>query len=64
MPPVFELTEPEDAALEAAVQALAGGDLVVFPTDTVYGVAARPDVVGATARVFEAKRRRRGLTLP
>ena len=62
MPPVFELTEPE--AFDAAEQALARGDLVVIPTDTVYGVTARPDVAGATARVFEAKHRRRGLTLP
>jgi L-threonylcarbamoyladenylate synthase len=64
MAPVFELTEPEDAALEAAEQALARGELVVLPTDTVYGVAARPDVAGATARVFQAKRRARGLNLP
>lgn len=64
MPPVFELTGPDDAALEAAEEALARGHLVVLPTDTVYGVAARPDVAGATARVFEAKRRPRGLTLP
>ena len=64
MPPVFELTEPGDAALDAAEQALARGDLVVLPTDTVYGVAARPDVAGAPDRVFEAQRRRRGLTLP
>jgi L-threonylcarbamoyladenylate synthase len=64
MPPVFELTGPEAPALEAAEEALARGALVVLPTDTVYGVAARPDVPGATARVFEAKRRPRGLTLP
>jgi L-threonylcarbamoyladenylate synthase len=39
------------------------GDLVVFPTETVYGIAARPDEVGAT-KLFEAKRRPIGLTLP
>jgi tRNA threonylcarbamoyl adenosine modification protein (Sua5/YciO/YrdC/YwlC family) len=53
-----------DEALSAAVGALGRGGLVVFPTETVFGVAARPDVADATARLFEAKRRPRGLTLP
>jgi L-threonylcarbamoyladenylate synthase len=47
-----------------AVEALARGGLVVVPTDTVYGVAARPDLPEATARVFAAKGRPRDLTLP
>jgi L-threonylcarbamoyladenylate synthase len=40
------------------------GELVVMPTDTVYGIGTRPDDPGATARVFEAKRRDRDLELP
>jgi L-threonylcarbamoyladenylate synthase len=62
---VFEVSGvvPE-RALDGAEQALEGGGLVVFPTDTVYGVAARPDVPGATGRVFEAKRRPWQRTLP
>jgi L-threonylcarbamoyladenylate synthase len=52
-----------DPYLEA-VEALARGELVVVPTDTVYGVAARPDLPEATARVFAAKGRPRDLTLP
>jgi L-threonylcarbamoyladenylate synthase len=55
---------PSEPALDAAERALEGGGLVVLPTDTLYGVAARPDVPGATGRVFEAKRRPRSLTLP
>ena len=51
-------------ALEAAAAALASGRLVVFPTDTVYGLAADPRVEGATPAVFTAKRRSRELTLP
>ena len=47
-----------------AVAAAARGALVVFPTDTVYGIAARPDLAAATARLFEAKARPRDLTLP
>jgi L-threonylcarbamoyladenylate synthase len=37
---------------------------VVIPTDTVYGIAARPDVSGSTSRLFAAKHRPRALTLP
>ncbi len=51
-------------ALDRAAQALASGELVVVPTETVYGLAARPDLPGATARVFAAKRRPGELTLP
>jgi L-threonylcarbamoyladenylate synthase len=40
------------------------GELVVFPTETVYGVAARADVPEATARLFAVKRRRQELALP
>ena len=61
---VFELSEPDEEALAAAERALSGGRLVVLPTDTVYGVSARPDVPGATGRLFRAKGRSRALTLP
>lgn len=60
----FDLREPHEAALPAAERALGRGELVVVPTDTVYGIAARPDVAGATDRLFAAKRRPRSLTLP
>jgi L-threonylcarbamoyladenylate synthase len=62
---VFDATGPFlDGGLAGAKRALAAGRLVVVPTDTVYGVAARPDVEGATAKLFAAKRRPRDLTLP
>jgi L-threonylcarbamoyladenylate synthase len=51
-------------AIEDAAEALRRGELVVFPTDTVYGLAARPDDPVATARCFDAKRRPHGLSLP
>lgn len=50
--------------LDAAVAALLRGEVVVIPTDTVYGVAANPFVDGATQRLFETKRRPRDVTLP
>jgi L-threonylcarbamoyladenylate synthase len=51
-------------AVDTAAEAANRGDLVVLPTDTVYGLAARPDLPGGTTKVFEAKRRPRGLSLP
>lgn len=47
-----------------AIAAAQRGGLVVFPTDTVYGIGARPDDAEATGRVFEAKDRPQSLTLP
>jgi L-threonylcarbamoyladenylate synthase len=64
MPAVFELSGPEDAALDAAAEAVALGGAVVVPTDTVYGVAARPDDPAATDRLFRLKGRPRDLGLP
>jgi tRNA threonylcarbamoyl adenosine modification protein (Sua5/YciO/YrdC/YwlC family) len=59
-------SRPDDstAALVAAAEALADGGLVVLPTETVYGIAARPDLGEATERLFLAKQRPRGLSLP
>jgi L-threonylcarbamoyladenylate synthase len=50
--------------LSDAAAAVRRGELIVFPTDTVYGIGTRPDVPAATARLFEAKRRPRDLELP
>ncbi|MGZ5318145.1 MAG: L-threonylcarbamoyladenylate synthase [Actinomycetota bacterium] len=47
-----------------AADAARAGRLIVLPTDTVYGIGTRPDVPVATARLFEAKARPRGLELP
>ncbi len=48
---------PLDAALEQAVQVLDAGGLVVLPTDTVYGLAARAADTDATPLIFERKGR-------
>jgi L-threonylcarbamoyladenylate synthase len=50
--------------LAEAVAAARRGALVVFPTDTVYGVGTRPDDPAATRLLFTAKARPRDLTLP
>jgi L-threonylcarbamoyladenylate synthase len=61
---VFEVERDPAAAVDAAERAVGRGDLVVFPTDTVFGVGCRPDLPSATARIFEAKQRPPRLTLP
>jgi tRNA threonylcarbamoyl adenosine modification protein (Sua5/YciO/YrdC/YwlC family) len=50
--------------LDDAVDALLRGEVVVLPTDTVYGVAVAASVPGATARLFEVKQRPTDVALP
>jgi L-threonylcarbamoyladenylate synthase len=44
-------------AIQRAVRALASGELVAFPTETVYGLGADACSDAAVARIFEAKGR-------
>lgn len=55
--------ERSGPALAAAERVLRDGGLVVIPTETVYGIACRPDDAAATDRLFEAKARPRDLNL-
>ena len=50
--------------VEAAVQALQSGDLVVLPTDTVYGIAADAFSPAAVQRLLDAKGRGRDMPVP
>jgi L-threonylcarbamoyladenylate synthase len=47
-----------------AVEALAAGNVVAVPTDTVYGLAVDPSRDGATERLFALKERPERLALP
>lgn len=62
--PRLSLAADREAALEAAAKELDAGGIVVFPTDTVYGVGADAFNPEATARIFAAKRRPRAMALP
>ncbi len=44
-------------ALLPAVEAIKRGDLVIFPTETVYGIAGRADMPNAVQRIYDAKNR-------
>ena len=48
---------PDPAAIEEAAAALREGKLVVFPTETVYGLGAHALDVNAVQKIFEAKQR-------
>ena len=61
---VLSLSEDRDAALDAAAAEIRAGGIIVFPTDTVYGVGGDAFNQFATERVFEAKRRPRAMPLP
>jgi tRNA threonylcarbamoyl adenosine modification protein (Sua5/YciO/YrdC/YwlC family) len=58
------MTAPTEREVIAAAEAALRGELVVIPTDTVYGVGTRPDDPRATLRLFEAKARPKDLELP
>jgi L-threonylcarbamoyladenylate synthase len=58
------LQETDASALYAAAVALRAGEVIVVPTDTVYGIAALPDVQGAAHRIYLAKDRPAHLQLP
>ena len=54
----------DDDALETTATAVRSGLAVVVPTDTLYGLAARPDDVDAVRQIYRAKGRPEGMHLP
>lgn len=61
MSDVFDCRDPEQLlpAMRRARQAIGRGELVVMPTDTVYGIAADAFSAAAVTRLLEAKGRGR-----
>lgn len=66
MSPVIDCTTEEGLAegIEAAAEAVRRGEVVVLPTDTVYGVGADAFAIDAVAAVLAAKGRGREMPLP
>lgn len=56
--------DPDPVPIERAAAVLRSGGVVVFPTDTLYGLAADPRLGDAVARVFAIKGRPAGQPLP
>jgi tRNA threonylcarbamoyl adenosine modification protein (Sua5/YciO/YrdC/YwlC family) len=50
-------TRPDSRILDLVVAELARGQLVVIPTETVYGLAADPRALGAVEKIYSAKER-------
>jgi L-threonylcarbamoyladenylate synthase len=61
---IRSLETDRDAALKAAANEIRAGGIIVFPTDTVYGVGGDAFNQFATERVFEVKKRPRAMPLP
>ncbi len=51
------LVAADPQAVRAAAEALAAGELLAFPTETVYGLGARADDDAAVQRIYQAKGR-------
>lgn len=61
---VFELASENQAALDAAAGAVAAGQVIVLPTDTVYGIGANAFDAAAVQRLLDAKERGRDMPPP
>ncbi|MDF1539808.1 MAG: L-threonylcarbamoyladenylate synthase [Candidatus Thorarchaeota archaeon] len=63
---IIRLEKPEDfdVAIEKAATVLTDGGLVVYPTDTSYGLACDPRNPDALDRLFEVKNRSRDTGVP
>ena len=66
MADLYDCTDPEQRAsgLDATAAAIARGELVLLPTDTVYGVGADAFSPAAVARLLGAKNRGRAMPVP
>lgn len=53
----ISLSNPEPSILSKAISVLLNGGLVIYPTDTVYGLGADPFNIEAVRKVFLAKGR-------
>ncbi len=54
---MVRVTRASQVEIDAAVQALRDGELVAFPTETVYGLGANAQNPVAVRKIFEAKGR-------
>ena len=66
MADVYDCSDPDAraAGLDAAASAIGAGELVLLPTDTVYGVAADAFTPPAVAALLAAKNRGRTMPVP
>jgi L-threonylcarbamoyladenylate synthase len=58
------LSTDAPGAVDRAVDALRQGEVIAFPTDTVYGVGAHAFLPQAVARLYVVKERPAGMAIP
>jgi L-threonylcarbamoyladenylate synthase len=63
---IYQCDDPEDrtAGIGAAIDAVRRGDLIVLPTDTVYGIGADAFTPRAVEQLLSAKNRGRDMPVP
>ena len=57
---IAKLMSSSDASIEEAAQLILAGQLVAYPTDTVYGLGCNPFDHVAVGRLIETKQRQKG----
>lgn len=50
--------------IDEVIKSLNNGGVVLLPTDTVYGLAVKPDIKNAVEKIYTLKRRPKELNLP
>jgi L-threonylcarbamoyladenylate synthase len=50
-------TNCDDEGIEKTFQVIKNGGIVIFPTDTVYGMGCNPYNVNAVEKIYEIKSR-------
>lgn len=61
---IFDTQHDAERAIDAAADAIDAGEVIVLPTDTVYGVGADPFDPAAVQRLLDAKQRGRDMPPP
>ena len=54
----------DNNGIKTALKSIRNGGVVIFPTDTVYGIGCDPYNKGAVDRIFEVKGRDKTNSLP
>lgn len=57
-------SEPDEETIDRVVRVLVSGELIGYPTDTLYGLGADPTQPKAVERLFRAKGRPADLAVP
>ncbi|MBN1486215.1 MAG: threonylcarbamoyl-AMP synthase [Anaerolineae bacterium] len=59
---ILSITDPE--AINYAIKLLAAGEMIILPTDTIYGIAISPKNTASIARLYQVREREREPALP